>query len=79
MLISEGIEVLGDCALLYTPNMCEIELPSTLKSIGYLALWNTGLNTIKYNGSENMWNAIVKDKDFMDASDQERITFQFNK
>ena len=45
--ISEGIEVIGDCAFGYASDLTEIILPSTLKKIGYLSFSEcTGLTTL---------------------------------
>jgi len=70
IVIGEGVEELAHNSLSYTPNLVEVQLPSTLKKMGKNTFSRNDLFgmdkktlTIVYNGTVAEWNAVVAASD----------------
>lgn len=62
LVISENVKIIGMSAFSGCQNLKSIELPSTITSIGYGAFeYCTGVETFKFNGTMEQWNAIEFD------------------
>ncbi len=59
IVFNTGIESIELEALYNTKNLTEVELPTTLKSIGYMVFGGCdNLSTVNYAGTESQWNSI---------------------
>lgn len=62
--LSEGLKTIGSNAFTRCTKLTSIDIPSTVTTLYLSAFWNSGITTIRYNGTEAQWNAIEKpDKD----------------
>lgn len=77
LTIEEGIKSIGDQAFNNSENLEVVNIPSTVSIICYGAFSNcTALKTINYNGSEDEWKKIKKEKDWDASSGKYSINFK---
>lgn len=72
-IIEEGVTSICNDAFLHCDSLTNIQIPSSVMSIGSFSIYKCGLKDIYYKGTQEDWNKIIID----DTNELERVTIHF--
>ena len=77
--INEGVKVIGICSFNCCQSLDTVYLPKSIREINFRAFANcSSLSKIYYGGSQSDWNAIVKEDNWDENTNNYVIEFNYN-